>query len=199
MPVGGAMSPGRNVLGQARVRRLGIAARSPRPGHLPASSQRPARHRRCVPGDVPRAPPQAAAGADGRFAGPLDVRRGLSGRGPGADELGAHRGVGLGAVEPAIEPGTGDVESDDLRRKLHEEIGRLPARYRAPVVLCHLQGKSHEEAARILQWPVGTVSGRLSRAQICYAGVCTVAAASSLPPPCSRCSKRNQSRPGRPH
>jgi hypothetical protein len=30
-------------------------------------------------------------------------------------------------------------------------------------VLCHLQGKTHEEAARLLHWPVGTVSGRLSR------------------------------------
>ena len=30
-------------------------------------------------------------------------------------------------------------------------------------MLCHLQGKTHEEAARLLHWPVGTVSGRLSR------------------------------------
>ena len=30
-------------------------------------------------------------------------------------------------------------------------------------MLCHLSGKTHEEASRLLQWPVGTVSGRLSR------------------------------------
>ena len=30
-------------------------------------------------------------------------------------------------------------------------------------MLCHLEGKTHEEAARLLHWPVGTVSGRLSR------------------------------------
>jgi hypothetical protein len=32
-------------------------------------------------------------------------------------------------------------------------------------VLCYLEGQSHEEAARRLQWPVGTVKGRLARAR----------------------------------
>jgi DNA-directed RNA polymerase specialized sigma24 family protein len=43
---------------------------------------------------------------------------------------------------------------------LHEELGRLPERYRAAVVLCHLEGNTCEAAARRLGWPVGTVSTR---------------------------------------
>jgi RNA polymerase sigma factor (sigma-70 family) len=50
----------------------------------------------------------------------------------------------------------------DLERSLHEEIGRLPERCRAPVVLCLLEGLTHEQAARHLGWPVGTVKSRLA-------------------------------------
>src|SRR5262249_11911287 len=46
-----------------------------------------------------------------------------------------------------------------------EEINRLPAKYRVPVVLCYLQGMTNEEAAQELCWPVGTVKGRLTRAR----------------------------------
>ncbi len=49
--------------------------------------------------------------------------------------------------------------------KLHEEIDRLPERYRVPVVLCHLEGQSHERAAKALKLPVGTVKSRLHRAR----------------------------------
>jgi RNA polymerase sigma factor (sigma-70 family) len=48
---------------------------------------------------------------------------------------------------------------------LHEEIHRLPENYRVAVVLCYLEGLTHEEAAARLRWPVGTVKGRLSRAR----------------------------------
>ncbi len=53
----------------------------------------------------------------------------------------------------------------DLRPVLHEEVNRLPEKYRRPVVLCHLQGLTHSEAAQELAWPVGTVSVRLARAR----------------------------------
>jgi RNA polymerase sigma factor (sigma-70 family) len=51
----------------------------------------------------------------------------------------------------------------DLRPLLHEELDRLPGKFRDAIVLCHLEGKSHEEAARLLQTPIGTVNSRLSR------------------------------------
>src|SRR5262249_59107730 len=38
-----------------------------------------------------------------------------------------------------------DVE---LERLLHEEIDRLPERYRSPIVLCDLEGRTHEQAPR---------------------------------------------------
>ncbi len=41
----------------------------------------------------------------------------------------------------------------------------LPAKYRAPVVLCYFEGRTHDEAAAALSWPVGTVRCRLSRAR----------------------------------
>jgi RNA polymerase sigma factor (sigma-70 family) len=50
----------------------------------------------------------------------------------------------------------------DLERLLHDEIGRLPDRYRMPVVLCLLDGFTHAQAASHLGWPVGTVKSRLA-------------------------------------
>jgi HlyD family secretion protein len=56
-----------------------------------------------------------------------------------------------------------EVHDDDLSRVLHEEIEQLPERFRAPLVLCDLEGSSHEQAARHLGWPVGTVKSRQAR------------------------------------
>src|SRR4051812_9311396 len=54
---------------------------------------------------------------------------------------------------------------DDLGPVLHEEIDRLPERFRVSVVLRDLEGRTHEQAARHLGWPVGTVKSRLTRAR----------------------------------
>jgi RNA polymerase sigma factor (sigma-70 family) len=46
-----------------------------------------------------------------------------------------------------------------------EDVERLPANLRAAVVLCYLEGLTHEQAAQRLGWPVGTVRSRLARAR----------------------------------
>ena len=60
-----------------------------------------------------------------------------------------------------------DVRDDRAESwpELHEEIGRLPERYREPVVLCYLEGLSTDAAASRLGCPKGTVLSRLSRAR----------------------------------
>jgi len=66
------------------------------------------------------------------------------------------------AASAAAELGQGEI-LDDLREVLHKEVGRLPERYRAAVVLCLLEGLTPEQAARHLGWAVGTVHSRLAR------------------------------------
>src|SRR5262245_3409996 len=57
------------------------------------------------------------------------------------------------------------AEALDLHIELHEEIERLPEKYRNPIILCYFQGHSHEQVSQRLGWPVGTVHNRLHRAR----------------------------------
>ncbi len=59
----------------------------------------------------------------------------------------------------------GVPEPGELRWVIDEEIRRLPERYRVPLLLCHVEGLRHDEVARRLGCPVGTVESRLSRAR----------------------------------
>lgn len=61
---------------------------------------------------------------------------------------------------PAVDPAL-----SELLGVLDEEVERLPARHRVAFVLCCLEGRTGEEAGRLLGCPPGTVSSRLTRAR----------------------------------
>jgi RNA polymerase sigma factor (sigma-70 family) len=56
-----------------------------------------------------------------------------------------------------------EVEAREQWAVLVEELHRLPARYRLPLIACYLQGKTQEEAARELNRPLGSMSRHLAR------------------------------------
>ena len=68
------------------------------------------------------------------------------------------------AVEARAEP-VDEATWDELRLVLDDELSQLPEKYRVPVVLCYLQGKTNEQAARELGCPKSSLSWRLGRAR----------------------------------
>jgi RNA polymerase sigma factor (sigma-70 family) len=58
-----------------------------------------------------------------------------------------------------------DLAWREVCEVLDVELARLPEKYRAPLVLCHLQGMTHGSAARELGWPAGSMAKRLQRGQ----------------------------------
>ena len=83
----------------------------------------------------------------------LDAARRRAARAPGAEAAMAIRDVDRD-----------DRDGSETWPELYEELGRLPDRFRLPILLCHLEGLTYEQAARRLGCPVRTVQSRLARA-----------------------------------
>jgi RNA polymerase sigma factor (sigma-70 family) len=62
-------------------------------------------------------------------------------------------------------PARADLMGSELQDELDEALQRLPAKYQAPIVLCYLEGKTNEEATRLLGCPLSTLQMRLVRAR----------------------------------
>src|SRR5262249_3039546 len=56
-----------------------------------------------------------------------------------------------------------EVSSRELFRMVDEEVARLPAPLRGPLILCCLQGRTRDEAAEVLGCSVAAVKSRLER------------------------------------
>ncbi|MBV9211109.1 MAG: sigma-70 family RNA polymerase sigma factor [Acidobacteria bacterium] len=54
---------------------------------------------------------------------------------------------------------------DERRQAVARAISTLPEKYRAPLVLRDVEGRSYEEIARILETSEGTIKSRISRAR----------------------------------
>jgi hypothetical protein len=64
------------------------------------------------------------------------------------------------ACPPFADP-CDDLTWRELRSVLDEELAKLPEQNRAPLVLCYLEGKTQDEAARQLGWSKSTFRRRL--------------------------------------
>jgi RNA polymerase sigma factor (sigma-70 family) len=100
------------------------------------------------------------------------------------------------AATPAATPD--EPTARELGAVLDEELNRLPARYRDAFLLCYVEGKTQDDAARLLGWSLRTLQRRLEqgrdllRARLTRRGVTLSAAlvavglaadAAAAPPP----------------
>jgi DNA-directed RNA polymerase specialized sigma24 family protein len=54
-----------------------------------------------------------------------------------------------------------DISFREVQRLVDEELNRLPAGYKGPLVLCYLEGKTQDEAAKELGWTLGDLQRRI--------------------------------------
>jgi RNA polymerase sigma factor (sigma-70 family) len=70
------------------------------------------------------------------------------------------------AGRPPVPDPLTEVTGRELLAVLDEELHRLPQRHRAPLVLCCLQGRTRDEAARQLGWSLRALKHRLEQGRV---------------------------------
>ena len=70
---------------------------------------------------------------------------------------------GVPAEPTAVDRSLQTAETRELAALIHTEIDRLTLAERSAILLCDLEGLSHQEAADQLGWPLGTVKSRVLR------------------------------------
>ena len=120
--------------------------------------------RGCLSGDFLDPGVQGSVDPASGVAGELAVR----GRPAGGHEVEVrHRPAPGPRTESRRKASTPSSQSTEGQRDLSiliEEVEKLPAKYRDPVILCYFQGVTYEAAAQRLGCPLGTLSVRLKRA-----------------------------------
>jgi RNA polymerase sigma-70 factor (ECF subfamily) len=62
-----------------------------------------------------------------------------------------------------VEPGSITVQLENNKKIIEEALNRLPEDFRMAVLLVDVEGCSYEEAASVLDCPIGTIRSRLYR------------------------------------
>jgi RNA polymerase sigma-70 factor, ECF subfamily len=91
-----------------------------------------------------------------------------SGRSNGSHHVSANgngNGNGHGSVVSSFPIHRDELVSQENVSRVRQAIATLPENYREVVVLCELDEMSYEDAAAVLDCPVGTVRSRLHRAR----------------------------------
>jgi RNA polymerase sigma factor (sigma-70 family) len=89
---------------------------------------------------------------------------------------------GRAAIEKPVDDPLAELSVREAQAILDEELALLPEKWRAPVVLCCLEGRTRDEAARQLGWSSKLVKSRLEqgrerlRSRLCRRGLTLPAA-----------------------
>jgi RNA polymerase sigma factor (sigma-70 family) len=66
-----------------------------------------------------------------------------------------------GRATEGVNEWTVDIERQETRQALREELQHLPEKYRVPLMLCYLDGRTHDEVAREIGLPRGSIAKRI--------------------------------------